>query len=143
MRTVAFIHRDIPVQQVAKVHELFEKECIFTSVRNRSQKNRSEDRGHRTRLWYILQGAYHDIWEVQQNDTIVAFSDGVLDNVGQMSLENLVSDVYRTWHTERKTPEDLAEEIVAMSLTGAGMPGGKPDDITCVVGFVCDADPGW
>ena len=60
-------------------------------------------------------------------------SDGVTDNLGDAYLGTLVAKAYN----QNFSPEDLAQSIVAESLAAAYVSGGKPDDTTCVVAYVC------
>ena len=77
---------------------------------------------------------YGVIANIRLHDTIVMVSDGVIDNVGHGKIQSLVSDAYANWQT---SPEDLAKDIVGVSLAGAHRRNGKPDDTTCVVAYVC------
>ena len=89
---------------------------------------------------HIFSQAIVNTIDIKRNDTILVYSDGVLDNVGPAQLLKTVGNAYHAWNTERKEPEDLARDIVNLSLTGAGMSGGKPDDISIVVGYICETE---
>ena len=68
---------------------------------------------------------------VDKDDTILIVSDGVVDNMGEATISQHVSAAYK----DGLSPEALAKSIVASALV-AGY-SVKPDDTTCVVGYVC------
>ena len=89
---------------------------------------------------HIFNEAVVKVIDIKRNDTVLIYSNGVLDNVGPAQLLKTVGDAYDGWHTERKDPDDLARDIVNLALTGAGMSGGKPDDTSVVVGYICSSE---
>jgi serine/threonine protein phosphatase PrpC len=70
--------------------------------------------------------------KMQENDTVLIVSDGVTDNLGDAVLAGLVSKAY----DNQMSPQDLADAIVAESLTAAYKTGGKPDDTTATVAYL-------
>ena len=89
---------------------------------------------------HIFSQAVVRVIDIKRNDTILIYSDGVLDNVGPAQLLNTVGKAYHEWNTDRKEPDDLARDIVNLALTGAGTSGGKPDDTSIVVGYICETE---
>ena len=83
----------------------------------------------------IMKEARTDKFEMDIGDVVLAATDGVLDNLGALQLEDLV---HNAWY-EGLSPEALTSRIVAESIASAGQPGGKPDDVTCVVAYVSHA----
>jgi serine/threonine protein phosphatase PrpC len=70
--------------------------------------------------------------QLQPNDTVVVGTDGVFDNMKGASLCNLLTESYKNyWSASR-----LANKIVEVSVQHASERGGKPDDVTAVVGYV-------
>jgi serine/threonine protein phosphatase PrpC len=72
---------------------------------------------------------------LEKNDTLVVCSDGVHDNLTDNQLATIVSDAYVAY----SSPTTLAENIVNAAIEKASTPGGKPDDITAVVGYVYES----
>lgn len=77
---------------------------------------------------------YGKVPDLKHGDTVLVMSDGVTDNIGSAYLRTLVSKAY----TQHLAPKDLCEEIVADAISNASRPGGKPDDTTCVAGYIYD-----
>jgi serine/threonine protein phosphatase PrpC len=71
---------------------------------------------------------YGVFYDLCAGDTIVICSDGVSDNVFPGQIRELVSKAY----DNKKSPTDLAKELVAAGIAG----NHKPDDTTCAVGYV-------
>ena len=70
---------------------------------------------------------------LSKDDTILLVSSGVVNSIGEATIAEAISKSYQ----ERWAPDQLAQSVVASSLTSAC----SPDDATCVVGYVCEDHP--
>ena len=68
---------------------------------------------------------------LERGDTILVCSDGVIDNIGDVCVASLVKSAY----DNKQSPDELCKHIVREALSAAAK-GGKPDDTTCVAGYV-------
>ena len=85
-----------------------------------------------------LKTAWFDKVGVQTEDIVVLVSVGVLDNLGQAELLNIVAKAHDMMRGGAfKDPEALAEEVVAQATQNGNLRYGKPGDMTCIVGYVC------
>ena len=82
----------------------------------------------------VFKDAGYTSTKVRPNDTVIVYSDGVYDNLGQAEILNIIGDAYNAWAHERRSPGDVAAQIVKAALRSST----KPDDTTCVVAYICE-----
>jgi len=99
------------------VHEVFKTDIAYYPCRIPPQAfiaNRSEMTCAYAKQ--VFSQAEIGVIQVQHNDTILLYIDGVVDSMGQGELLKILGDTYQNWACLRKEPQDLAKDIVNRAI---------------------------